>query len=311
MNKKILDFPEAAELANDDYIIFDSESGGGCRILAKKIAPVILGIEAIYTQTQEVFPDTPLNDLKQDLVVKAVYRNNRKKVVTDYTLSGTLAVGTSTIMVTYSGFTTTFNVVVTSSVVLEYDWDFSVSDYDRIKGQLATYQNCVKTAQGIQLAGSNSRLIYLWWEVAENAGIYAKDGQDLVLEVDVTGQNTRSTGNHKRFLMWNDTDGFIGRYKNGSTYKWEVYCTTGGWRDLTDVPQDIDLTDMYLFNNSTMKFVFHYDRTVDVFSGTKYIGKFYQQFGNRSYAFGWLGSTGNVYYDAIIQGIRIYFQSTS
>lgn len=154
-------------------------------------------------------------------------------------------------------------------------------------------------------------MIYLWWENAENAGIYAKDGQDLVLEVDVTGQNTRPISAHKRFLMWNDTDGFIGRYRSGSPYNWEVYCTTGGWRSLTDVPQNIDLTDMYLFNNSTMKFVFHYNRTVDVFSGTKYIGKFYQQFGNRSYAFGWVGSTDNAYYDAIIQGIRIYFQSTS
>ena len=149
MNKKILDYPEAAELANDDYIIFDSESGGGCRILAKKIAPVILGIEAIYTQTQEVTPDTPLNDLKQDLVVKAVYRNNRKKAVTDYTLSGTLAVGTSTITVTYSGFTTTFNVEVSSDINYLYNWDFTQSLTDSVQGQVAQiYGSASRTSQG-------------------------------------------------------------------------------------------------------------------------------------------------------------------
>lgn len=33
----ILDYEEATELAEDDYIILDSENGGTCKILASKI----------------------------------------------------------------------------------------------------------------------------------------------------------------------------------------------------------------------------------------------------------------------------------
>lgn len=121
MNKTILDYEEATELADDDYIFLDSESGGPCKILAKIIEPVITGIEATYTQSGEVTVDTPLEDLKADLTVKAILEDGKRKTITDYTLSGTLAVGTSTITVTYNGFTTTFEVEVTSSVVLEYD----------------------------------------------------------------------------------------------------------------------------------------------------------------------------------------------
>lgn len=34
MNKKILDYPEVTQIADDDYILFDSESGGTSKILA-------------------------------------------------------------------------------------------------------------------------------------------------------------------------------------------------------------------------------------------------------------------------------------
>lgn len=115
MDKTILDFTEATEFAADDWIIFDSESGGGCRIKATQIAPVVTGIEVTYTQTQTVTVDTPLNDLRQDLIVKAIYRGGRKKEVEDYTLSGTLTVGTSNITVSYHGYDETIEVLVTAA----------------------------------------------------------------------------------------------------------------------------------------------------------------------------------------------------
>lgn len=71
-------------------------------------------ISAVYTQSGDVYADTPLDDLKADLVVTATFEDGTVKTVTNYTLSGTLAVGTSTVTVTYFTETTTFNVTVSA-----------------------------------------------------------------------------------------------------------------------------------------------------------------------------------------------------
>lgn len=74
----------------------------------------LVSISAVYTQSQTVYDTDSLDDLKPDLVVTAHYSDSTTGVVTNYALSGTLAVGTSTITVTYGGKTTTFSVVVSS-----------------------------------------------------------------------------------------------------------------------------------------------------------------------------------------------------
>ena len=83
--------------------------------------PTVTGIEATYTQGQTpVYPNTNLNSLKSNLVVKAIFSDNTKSPLEDavYTLSGTLTVGTSTVTVTYETFTTTFTVTVSEIPVL-------------------------------------------------------------------------------------------------------------------------------------------------------------------------------------------------
>lgn len=76
-------------------------------------------ISAVYTQSGTVYDTDSLDSLKADLVVTATYSDTSTTTVpsTDYTLSGTLAVGTSTITVVYHGQTDTFSVTVTESVV--------------------------------------------------------------------------------------------------------------------------------------------------------------------------------------------------
>lgn len=74
-------------------------------------------ISAVYTQSGDVYADTPLNDLKNDLVVTATFEDGTVKTVTNYTLSGTLTVGTSAVTVTYFTETTTFNVTVSDEPV--------------------------------------------------------------------------------------------------------------------------------------------------------------------------------------------------
>lgn len=73
----------------------------------------LVSISAVYTQSGTVYDTDSLDDLKTDLVVTGLYDDQSTETITDYTLSGTLEVGTSTIVVSYGGKTTTFNVTVT------------------------------------------------------------------------------------------------------------------------------------------------------------------------------------------------------
>ena len=74
-------------------------------------------ITATYTQSGTVYDTDSLDSLKADLVVTANYSGGTSETVpsTDYTLSGTLTVGTSTITVTYAGLTDTFSVTVSQA----------------------------------------------------------------------------------------------------------------------------------------------------------------------------------------------------
>lgn len=75
-------------------------------------------ITATYTQSGTVYDTATLDSLKADLAVTANYAGGTSETLSssDYTLSGTLEVGTSTITVGYAGLTTTFNVTVTHAV---------------------------------------------------------------------------------------------------------------------------------------------------------------------------------------------------
>ena len=74
---------------------------------------VLQSITAVFSQGSAViYTDSSLNDLKPYLTVTARYSNGTTQTVTNYTLSGTLTAGTSTITASYGGKTATFNVAV-------------------------------------------------------------------------------------------------------------------------------------------------------------------------------------------------------
>ena len=98
----------------------------------------LVSISAVYTQSGTVYDTDSLNSLKTDLVVTATYDDSSTATIpsTDYTLSGTLTRGTSTITVAYGGKTTTFNVTVTlnTTAVIEqsnktHAWSTSSSSF--------------------------------------------------------------------------------------------------------------------------------------------------------------------------------------
>lgn len=74
----------------------------------------LVSISANYTQSGTVYDTDSLDSLKADLVVTATWSDSSTSTVasTDYTLSGTLTEGTSTITVSYGGKTVAFDVVV-------------------------------------------------------------------------------------------------------------------------------------------------------------------------------------------------------
>ena len=89
-------------------------------VSAELIPVTIESIEAVYTQSGAVYDTDALDSLKTDLVVTVTYSDSSTQTVpaADYTLSGTLTEGTSTITVSYGGKTATFTVTVTAAPTL-------------------------------------------------------------------------------------------------------------------------------------------------------------------------------------------------
>ena len=87
--------------------------------LAQALSAQLLYIVADYAQDRTIYDSDTLDALKEgdDLIVTAYYDDGSHIDLEDsvYTLSGTLAAGTSTITVTYGGKTTTFDVTVTTT----------------------------------------------------------------------------------------------------------------------------------------------------------------------------------------------------
>ncbi|MBR2096607.1 MAG: bacterial Ig-like domain-containing protein [Prevotella sp.] len=79
-------------------------------------AKALLSITAVYTQTMTVIASDSLDILKDDLVVTGYYDDGTSAPIDDYTLSGTLTAGTSTITAEYSGMTASFDVTVSSAL---------------------------------------------------------------------------------------------------------------------------------------------------------------------------------------------------
>ena len=121
--------------------------------------PTPTSITAVFTQGGHTIYDTqPLDDLRQYLVVNAVFEDGTEHTVADYTLSGTLTPGTSVITVTYDRCTTTFNVDVTENfgyITAEYTQSGTVYDSDTLddlKDDLVvTYFESQQVQQGVVL----------------------------------------------------------------------------------------------------------------------------------------------------------------
>jgi len=132
----------------------NAEDGAVCyQNLYDALYPNASSISCAYTQTGTVYTTDTLDSLKDDLVVTAHYSDSTTKVLkpSDYTLTGTLTAGTSTIIVHYGNLETTFTVNVTartlssiSAVYTQSGTVYTDDDLDSLKSDLvvtATYSD--------------------------------------------------------------------------------------------------------------------------------------------------------------------------
>ena len=114
----------------------------------------LVSISAVYTQSGTVYDTDSLDTLKADLVVTAHMSDQTTRTVTEYTLSGTLAEGTSVVTVAYGGKTTTFNVTVSHASDPSERWTDGVAYdpeiiageyYEKGTGAIKTYTGWDRT----------------------------------------------------------------------------------------------------------------------------------------------------------------------
>lgn len=122
----------SGELSDNPSII--TVSYGGKTTTFSVALTVVSSISAVYTQSGTVYDTDTLDSLKADLAVTATYTDQSTATVasTDYTLSGTLTAGTSTITVTYGDKTDTFSVTVTQ--YWDYQWDYTMGKLEEQDG---------------------------------------------------------------------------------------------------------------------------------------------------------------------------------
>lgn len=160
-------------------------SGGKSATCSVIVAQAQLeSITAVYTQSGTVYDTDTLDSLKPDLVVTAYYDNQTSAAVTDYTLSGTLTVGTSTITVSYAGLTDTFSVTVTHATPTY------VSD-----GLVARWDGIDNTGNGHDSSATTWKDLVGSYDIAVPNGSATWDEDGLVL----TGTQAR---NVKSSSVW-------------------------------------------------------------------------------------------------------------
>lgn len=185
----------------------------------------LVSISAVYTQSGTVYETDSVDSLKAGLVVTATYSDSSTETIpsTDYTLSGTLTVGTSTITVVYRGKTATFNVTVSTHklfevlnravdktvacvdsgiALLETDQDFTILfDATQASAITATGNNrmlfCANSAsnwKGVFFGGPNSDSVYgVQWQTG-NTNLTGFNRKSTNTRIRLAYRHTKNSG---------------------------------------------------------------------------------------------------------------------
>lgn len=266
-------------------------------------------ISATFTQGGATIYDTDsLNVLKTYLVVTAYYSDATSSTVpsTDYTLSGTLEVGTSTITVTYEDMTDTFTVTVTQDLnPILHNWDFKTSLVDSVGNVTATLTKA-NTGPSLPTRDSDGVHFTAWGQCLDLGGVF---DFDTTIEIDFTTfnlTNVLGTYNTRAIMFGSSAASNSGIILKKDGY-WSVY-SGSWWSGSFSVPSDQLLTyfankTVSIYVNSSKKPTLRVDGSN---LGTSTTG-LYGATGQHWY----LGNTGGAdqganFFDAVVTGVRIY-----
>lgn len=243
-------------------------------------APTLTSISAVYTQSGTVYTTDTLDSLKSDLVVTATYSDSSTATVpsADYTLSGTLTEGTSTITVTYEGLTATFNVTVstlgwtyTPSMGLLKNQPF-INDFTQ--GTLTWTEEVIDDYLHITSPGNTGDSSYQLFQFIPQTFAGTKASikfQIRVNDLPYVAQSNTSAAGIIRFRLSNGTNGaqfglcrnqsatgdIIIRYVVGSTATPVTsYPLSAGWHTIEGIAengkQTIKLDDVEVVSNANL-----------------------------------------------------------
>lgn|GEM_PF-4025418 len=225
----------------------------------------LLSIGAAFDANgQTIYTTTPLNDLKQYLVVTAAYDDGSTQAVTNYALSGTLKEGVNTMTVVWGGKSATFE--VTAAVYVEYirSWDFTKSLVDSVESAEAVLGNGLsRDENGLQFTAATQYC---------SLGFIFQLGRTYEIEFGPAVFLQTDYGRHLRVLMYGgsassespgtSTGILVHRGKTG----WSAY--TGSWSDVYG-----ELTDRDAISQTTIRLVVDYEGYITVYQDGVYVGK--------------------------------------
>lgn len=211
----------------------------------------LLSIDAVFTQGSAVIYNTDtLDTLKQYLTVTANWDDSTTSTVasSDYTLSGTLTAGTSTITVSYGGKSDTFSVTVT-----QWSTDPVITDYDKTYTSSMTMDTltgaCITKAYEYTLdidafkqtqyydsannyANANGTLFKLMYYCPNSGGIaFGAKGKSVVFDASDTGIAYAST-NRTEETAWQSPRYVSGFFTStGNVVKFRLNLTTADIND--------------------------------------------------------------------------------
>lgn len=185
-------------------------------------------INAVFTQGgATIYTTDSLDTLKQYLFVTANYSDNTSKTVTNYTLSGTLTEGTSTITVSYKGKTDTFDVVVSASPPVLTGWD--VVGTPSITNNILTCSdgNFIKTPEVFTPSSSNWKIVVKYRFTSSFSG-YA----------DVLGGVDDSNASYRTVLLEHQTSSMrkAALYSSSNGNAWDI---SDGNNLVANLPVDV------------------------------------------------------------------------
>ena len=168
-----------------------------CSVTVSGIA-TLSSISASYTQTGTIYDTDELDDILTagSLVVTATYSDSSTEIVpsTDYTLSGTLTEGTSTITVSYNGKTTTFAVTVTHNAQewtdgVPYSFEWVENKYiSNTNGQESNY-NGWNASPYLNCAGAGHLLIHNGFKSSSGYNGWYDENQTYIDKFTVNSQS--------------------------------------------------------------------------------------------------------------------------